>query len=58
MTKREAEEVSAAVVECFPGVTCKCYHGGMGHAARKAVHLAFLKDEVRGKALSTTNAII
>ena len=47
MTKKESEEVSAAIVECFPGVTCKCYHGGMGHAARKAVHLAFLQDQVQ-----------
>eukprot|EP00752_Nemacystus_decipiens_P004929 g4486.t1 len=47
MTKKEAEQLAVDVRRIVGSKGARAYHGGMSHGDRKAVHHAFVRDEVQ-----------
>eukprot|EP00903_Cladosiphon_okamuranus_P019699 g18102.t1 len=47
MTKKDAEQLAVDVGRIVGSNGARAYHGGMSHEDRKAVHHAFVRDEVQ-----------
>ncbi|CAM9785474.1 unnamed protein product, partial [Sphacelaria rigidula] len=51
MTKKEAETLADVVSRVVGKKGAKAYHGGMSHGQRRAVHHAFIRDEIQARTL-------